>query len=372
MVRTISMQNAFLRYFCTKNFNPILLQLISFHAMPYLVTSQVMREFPEPDAYHECQYEVLPALSPAPRGTRKRHRPGTQVEVEAFFNEDGNDNDQRQDGNYNDNGNHNDNDDNLGDGDDDDAWLAGEGAGGEGVRWKEAPFSPSQLTAAKSAAVAAAEMAEARTDTPDRRALAQPPDRKRVRSRPSPSPSPSPAAAAAAAAAVAVGGTAALSSFRKLASPKILPTSGAGGARASVNPMESPPPRGDVVRKQGARADRNSRTAVSTGTSSTSSDNDSGRPGGMADGEAGAMIVGDEAGTGWASRDGDGGGGVEEGFRVAVAVTPQENSLPPPDPSLMRECLDEYMEVSESDGWLAGSCALLFSRAPSFSNSQLY
>ena len=309
------------------------------------VMSQVMREFPEPDAF-----EVDPNPSLAQRGTRKRHRPvnGTHVNFDMV---DGASGPHQDNGNGNGNDNHSDGD--LAD----DAWLADEGAGDGGAvsRWKEPPFSPAQVTSAKSAAIAAAKMAEARADpptlthTPDSRA-AQPPGRKRARVRPSvssPSPSPSPAATTA----VAVGGTSASSSFRKLGSPKTLSTSGAGesGARS----MESPHPRwsGHAGRKQGARSGRGSHIVGSSGGSSSSSSSDSGRPGGDGEGHGGGGgVVGDEAG--WASRDGVGVGvGVEDGFRVAVAVTPQENSLnlnsniPPPDPSLMRECLDEYMEV---------------------------
>lgn len=198
---------------------------------------------------------------------------------------------------------------------DDDAWLGGK-------RGEEVPFSPAQQTAAKSASTVAAKMAEARenaenNDTPvtDTRGT-QPPDHKRARSRHSgPSHGRSPPSS---------------SSVRRLPSPNTLPTSG----RAVTRAMENPRALGSAGRKHRASAGR---TSHGSGGGSGA--------GGGGGGEGGAVQVDGIS-------DGDGGrwgwrGGGGEGLRGVVAVTPQDGQLSPPDPSLMRECLDEYLEVRE-------------------------
>lgn len=245
---------------------------------------QVMREFSEPGS---CE------VSSSEHGTRKRCRSGPR----------------------------------YGDSDaDDDAWLGEKGG-------EEATFSPAQHTAAKSAPSAAANMTEApdETDTPvtDGRGT-QPPDRKRARNRHS---GPSQAVAGSPA-----------SSVRRWSSPNTLYTSGNVVARA----MESPRALDSADRKHRISAGRTSRVVRSgsgSGSSSSSRTFGGGRggvSGGRGGGAGGVVEVdgGDGDGGRWGSR-----GGAGEGLRGAVAVTPQDSNLSPPDPSLMRECLDEYLEV---------------------------
>ncbi len=340
-----------------------------------------MREFPEPDSDHEVDpsssSSALLSSAEAGRGggggSRKRHRPHPNPSSNCYEN------------NGSIGGNGHENDDLDENSHVDDAWFAEESMMGEMTDegWKEAPFSPVQLklATAKSAATAAAKMTEAQArnaidtngnGTPECRA-AQPPDRKRARSRQS---APSPAAAAAAAA-TSVVGTPASSSFRRsrLPSQNAFPPPGDGSRRGMVRgvgvsrPTEGPRATiddddatnanaGDSGRKQHqhhhsrARDGRNRRPVPNS--SSNNSCTTTSRLGGEMGGED-CLTDGDASGGGGgggrflkASRDGVS-SDVLRGAAVTVAVTPQDSNLPPPDPSSMRECLDEYMEVRLDD-----------------------
>ncbi|CAM9226850.1 unnamed protein product, partial [Ectocarpus sp. 12 AP-2014] len=272
---------------------------------------QVMREFPDPGSYDASSSSSSSSSSSTSveRWGRKRRR-----SVPRYDN-------------------------------DDDAWLAhqGDGGGGGGEKKKEEDaFSPAQLTAAKSAAVAASKMAEVRaaattttttTTTPGRAAAASPPPassggggggRKRARNR---------------SVGAAVARTTTTTNAGSCQGGVLTPNTRPGAASASSSASGSRG--GAVARALNAAPPSRARNKDAVGR----------KQGGARGGGGGGGGGGGKAGGEGAMMDGDAQGGAMRWFSLggggaAVAVTPEESPLaPPPDPSSVKECLDEYMET---------------------------